>query len=345
MRKKWFAYIIPISLFLAAVFWMSGGFSKEGSKNKEKLFVATWSCWIPTSAVKEFEEANNCEVIFEYHTSSEEFALKAASVTENDIVDIVILSKGCLKPLDDLGYLRPIDISKIERIDSINHPSLYIKDGEVKSISYTISSTSVICNLDVAKSLGITMAELENIDILENPKARGRINFENDPRDVYSYALSRAGKNINTESLEDVKEAEKILKRWRKNVSSMDFGISDVIAGNLLLTIEDIHDSDELFSRENLKVYHFNDKHKIVVSNDIILANNKDKEELVYNFLNTILKMEHVNQLCEDADEVSHFAGSGFEYKGISGNVMGAINKQIEKYILTSWVKFRFNTL
>lgn len=348
MRKNFKAIIL--FLITAVVLLISSRFvflqfNKETKSRKNRIVVATWAMWIPTEVIREFETIYDCEVSLEYYASAEECLSKIEIMGSSTNVDVIILSRNIVDSLYDIKILKPLDINRLNIRDKHMNSLLYYKDKPY-AISYSVSNSKILYNIDVANKIGVKESEIRSINFFKDKRSKGIVNIVNDGREIVSYALAACGKDFNNFTLSDLNDARALMKEWRKNIYIVTGSVSDVIKGDLLMSLDDLHSIKEIENHSNVKVTEFIDIPPIQFSNDIMITSkNEDITDLIYDFINFITQTSNADKLCDSTCEKSIFA-SGENYRNIDAkNCISFISRDMLKKTMDLWVMFKFGSI
>ncbi|MCK5788635.1 MAG: extracellular solute-binding protein [Chlamydiia bacterium] len=356
MRKKRFIFLICVLLVSFMIFLLKVNSRRENNIEEEStikpqrtLIIAIWSKWITKDILRKFEKKHNCRIIQEFAASASEFVSKLRAKGSTSRIDLIMLSREIATDLIEIGSIKPIDIRKVKRIcGSKEHPSLYNLDGEPYAISYTISGSKLIYNIEALNSSGISVEDLRTLSIFEDKRMSKRFSFLDDYREVIGYALLKEGLSPNTKSAEDLLKASSFLKNLRKNVVSLDSDLimSDVVQGNIICCVDDINNIRSLIKNGNIGWMSF-DEGSITYSNDIMISSSSTNEDLTYAFINFMLEEDNVTNVCKRTLESSYFADvSCSRDSRVNDNVevISPLDKETNKLYIDLWLSFKHNS-
>lgn len=267
-------------------------------EKKEKLHLFNWAYYMPPELLKQFEKENNVKIILDVYSSNEEMYVKIKSgATGYDIIfpsgDFVSIMKKneMLLPLDktklnNLQYLDPRILDKIQ----------YDKHQEY-SVPYMVSATGIAVNTKYVTDYP------KDFSIYEKENLRGKMQLLDDMREVIDAALLTLGYHANSQSMEELTEAGRLVEKWKQNILKFDaesfarsFAHGEVwvahgYAENIFL---------ELDEQQKITTDFFIPQKggTLSIDNMVILKSSKN-QEIAYKFLNFILNPQNYAILCD----------------------------------------------
>ncbi|MCL2557653.1 MAG: extracellular solute-binding protein [Treponema sp.] len=221
-RRTVFAKVLVILGALA--FALSG----SSCERRETLRIYTWTLYLPTSIVRQFESEFGVRVIMDYYTSNEEMLARLMAGGVN--FDLAFPSGDFVPILDRLGKLYPIDHAMIPNLANID-PVILEKSADPlieSSVPYFYGAAGIIVNTARVPDFERSWSIFERADI-RDAAGNPRMSMLDDMREVMGAALSYLGYSVNTRNPAEIAAArDHIVRHWRPNIVRFDseaFGI------------------------------------------------------------------------------------------------------------------------
>lgn len=193
-----------ISLF------MVGGCGKEDQK--EVLKVLNYGAYIDKSLLDDFEDDNNCRIVYDTYTSPEDMYIKFESGASD--YDVIITGEYMIERLKNEGKLQKLNFENIPNYQYIGDDfrnKQYDPDNEY-SVPYFWGTVGILYNkntVDVSSG---------SWGILWDEKYAGKIIMMDSQRDTFAAALGYLGYSINTTDEGELDEALDLLIDQKKYV-------------------------------------------------------------------------------------------------------------------------------
>lgn len=179
------------------------------------------SNYIADATVKRFEESCRCRLTQNYFNDNEEMLAKM--VTGASGYNVIVATSYAVEELIKMEKLSPIDLKKVPNIKYIDPKFLnqaYDKNNQY-SIPYAYTPVFLAFNANKMNESGIspnTWAVIFEPKYLA--KLKGKVTVFSSSRNVFAAALLYLGKDPNTENIQDLEAARKVIDKaapyWAK---------------------------------------------------------------------------------------------------------------------------------
>lgn len=201
--------VCALALSMALPLAACGSKSTTGTGDtgeKTKLYVVNWKDYGSDDAdfIKEFEAANNCEIVNTYMDSEEDLLtrLKTAGAGE---IDVCLPNCTILPAAIKAGLLSEVDTSKLTNFNAMfdkfkKQEECFGEDGKMYAVPFVWGSTAIAYNTDLVKEAPTS------VSCLFDEQYKGQIAFRDDYNDAVMTAALALGEDANNPSdLEAVK--------------------------------------------------------------------------------------------------------------------------------------------
>lgn len=199
--KKWFLLFFVIVLSSATVLGCS-----SSSDGRQELVVVNWKDYgsDDPELIKEFEEKHNVKIVHQYMASEEELLTKLRTQKAGNI-DVVLPNASILPVAIEEGLVEPIDTQKLTHFQHIFERFKKLpenqKNNQIYAVPWVWGSTGIAYNTDMIKE------KIDTVQVLWDPKYKGKIAFRDDFNDAVMTAALALGQNPNQPSdLEAIKK-------------------------------------------------------------------------------------------------------------------------------------------
>ncbi len=257
--------------------------------NQEKLYIINWGEYMDPDIIADFEKEFNVKVIAEEVDSNE--AMYSRIVSGVADYDIAVPSDYLAEKMISEELLLKIDYDTVDN-SNINQRyydiQAFDKNGEYV-MPYFYGSVGIMYN----KSL-VDESDLQNWDILWNPKYKNQIYMYDSMRETIGIGLLKNGFSINSTNEKELEIAKSDLIAQKEVLAG--YGTDDVKysiqAGSAALGV--VYSGDYLLLAEddNLGFYIPESGTNIFVDNIVILKNGQNSE-LANEFINYISNYEN----------------------------------------------------
>lgn len=213
------------------------GLTLAGCKQTEKqtLKVFNWGVYIDETLIREFEEANNCTVIYDTFDSNETMYTKLMS---GEVYDVLYPSDYMVERLIQEDLLQPLDKTALHNLDGLmpsvmNQP---FDPDNTYSLPYFWGNVGLIYNVNQVDANDLKAGW----SILQNPKYAGKIYFYDSERDAFMIALKALGYSANSKDPAELDKAYQWLAKLNSTMDAVyatDDVIDNMIAGNKAIAV------------------------------------------------------------------------------------------------------------
>jgi putrescine transport system substrate-binding protein len=192
------------------------------------LNIYNWSDYIGHHTIAEFEQATHIKVVYQLYDSNE--TLEANLLVGHSGFDIVSTTTGFYGRQIKAGAYRPIDKSKLPNWKNLDPAVLAVQaqadPGNRYAVPYLHAMNGFTYNVDMIKAR-MPGAPIDSLAMLFNPAVIAKfadcgVTFLDSPEDVIQLALAYLGRDPNSESIEDLKEAERVVMAVRPYIRTFD---------------------------------------------------------------------------------------------------------------------------
>jgi putrescine transport system substrate-binding protein len=223
-----------LSAALVALLTLVAGCSRPAAhvpavQSSEKVLnVYNWSDYIQPSIIKDFEKETGIHVNYDVFDSNE--ILETKLLTGHTNYDIVVPSAAFMERQLQADIYQKLDKSLLPNLKNLDpgiQSALAIYDpGNQYAVDYLWITSGVGYNAAAVKAR-LPEAPVESWRMIFDPAVVSKfadcgVSILDAPSEVVATTLLYIGKNPNSNSLEDLKTAEKVLKRIRPYVRFVD---------------------------------------------------------------------------------------------------------------------------
>ena len=252
--------------------------------NKPRLNVINYSDYIAKETLLNFEKEFNVQLRYSAVIEGSEETI-AKTMSGNSGWDVVFPENRLVNPMQEMRLLAPLDAKKLPNLTSLaprfQQPAW---DKDLRwSLPYLWSNCGILCP---------TAQPIESWQDLWNPSFKGKVTMLDEPSEVFAACLKILGHSINTNSVEQLKQAQKlaieqkqILRAYlntevRDQVASGDVTAAQLWQGSAQLTIDQAPQLHFVHPKEGYSLY---------CDCVAILAESRRKD-LAHDFLNYLYR-------------------------------------------------------
>jgi len=210
-------HILSFSLISLTVAFLFSGCGKSSEEGKSVLHVYNWSDYMAEGLLEQFEEANNCKVVYDVFESNE--ALYAKLKAGATGYDVIFPSSYFVEVMVQEGMLQPLNKANIPNIANLD-PAFMANvalDKEMEySIPYMSGTTGIAYRQEIVKDFVPSWTMYDREDLA------ARLVLLDDMREVLGAALKTLGYSLNTTEEGKIEEAADIVIRWKRNIARFD---------------------------------------------------------------------------------------------------------------------------
>jgi spermidine/putrescine transport system substrate-binding protein len=268
---------VVLSLFAISLLWLAGC-----GKSRPVLSVYTWSDYIKPELVRRFERENDCRVVIDTFESNEAMYAKLKAGATG--YDVLTPTSYMVSLMFDQDMLLRLDRTRLPNISHVDPDFLKITVDKTMdhSVPYMLVWSGIAYLAGRVKDVRLSWGMFDRTDL------KGRMTMFNDMRESIGAALKFLGHSINTRDEKELREAEAVLLRWKKNLAKFDneqykLGLA---SGEFLL----VHAwNGDVFQvrKENPDVRFFiPDEGTIISCDDLVIPKSSRQVALAHAFIN-----------------------------------------------------------
>jgi putrescine transport system substrate-binding protein len=205
-----------------------GGQGAVPADRQQVLNIYNWSDYIGHRTIAEFEQATHIKVVYQVYDSNE--TLEANLMAGHSGFDIVSTTTGYYGRQILAGAYLPLDKSRLPNLKNIDPAVLAIQatvdPGNDHAVPYLHAMNGFVYNVDEIKSR-MPDAPTDSLAMLFKPEVVSKfadcgVTFLDSPEDVIQLALAYLHRDPNSQSLEDLKAAERVVMAVRPYIRTFD---------------------------------------------------------------------------------------------------------------------------
>ena len=212
---------------------------------EKTLNVYNWSDYIDDTVIEAFEKETGIDVTYDVFDSNEVLETKLLAGTTG--YDIVVPSASFLERQIQAGVFQKLDKSKIPNLKNVDPElmkAMALHDpGNEHSVNYLWGTSGVGYNVDmIAKRM--PDAPVDSWRMFYDPEVVSKfadcgVTILDAPSEVVGTVMIYLGKEANSENPDDLKAAEDVLMKIRKNVRYVNSSkyIEDLANGEICLAL------------------------------------------------------------------------------------------------------------
>ena len=276
-------------LALVLVVLITAGLMECGhvSQGKHMLKVYNAGEYIDLELLKQFEEENNCTVVYETFESNEMMYTKLSG---GESYDVLIPSDYMIERLIKEEYLQHLDWDLIPNaknlMDEVMNKSY--DPGNRYSCPYFWGTVGILYDTTVVDEEDLK----EGWELLRNPKYKGNIYMYDSERDSFMIALKALGYSMNTTNEQEIEDAYQWLIDQRNTMDPIYAGddvIDNMISGNKAIAVVYSGDASYIIS-ENPNLEYLTPQQGTNVWYDaMVITKDCNEVELAHKFINFMI--------------------------------------------------------
>lgn len=190
-----------------------------------------WANYTSPAMLSEFTARTGIKVVESNYASNEELLAKLQAGATG--YDIAVPSDYMVSVMGKLGLLETLDKGKVPNVKSLD-PAFtgkgYDPDNAI-SLPYAWTTTGIAINKAAYPDPVTSWA-----DLLDNPKAAGRISMLDDVREAMAAALKLNGFSLNSTKPEELQKAKETLLAAKKSIKTFNSSpIDAIVSGEVAL--------------------------------------------------------------------------------------------------------------
>lgn len=232
MNKKvfWLRLFLFTSAFIIG-FIVSEHYYRQHAADKEKntLHVYTWSDYIDSEIIQEFENANGCTICIDTFDDNESMLAKMLAGAKG--YDIIFPSSYIIPVLKRHNLIQPIDMEHLPNVkanfDDKYRESLH-EDSFVYSVPYAFSMTGIAFRNDKVELDEQQKKGIFAWDFLTTDNMRGKTCIMNDIREMIGVGLKMNGYSINSTNEDEIVKATTsaiAIKKIARRLDSVEYRV------------------------------------------------------------------------------------------------------------------------
>jgi len=213
--------------------------------NDSVLHVYNWADYIGESTIRDFESRTGIRVVYDVYDSGE--VLETKLLTGNSGYDVVFPSGAYLGRDIPAGVFRPLEKSKLPNLAYLDPAITKVAEtydpGNRYAIPYLWGTTGIGYNLEkIHKVLGIRM--IDSWSAVFDPEMTSKlascgIAMLDNGGDIFGPAKIYLGRDVNSESADDLADIVELLLNVRPHVRYFDSSryVDDLATGEICIAI------------------------------------------------------------------------------------------------------------
>lgn len=276
-------------LALVLVVLITAGLMECGhvSQGNHVLKVYNAGEYIDLELLKQFEEENNCTVVYETFESNEMMYTKLSG---GESYDVLIPSDYMIERLIKEEYLQHLDWDLIPNarnlMDEVKNKSY--DPGNRYSCPYFWGTVGILYDTTVVDEEDLK----DGWELLRNPKYKGNIYMYDSERDSFMIALKALGYSMNTTNEQEIEDAYQWLIDQRNTMDPIYAGddvIDNMISGNKAIAVVYSGDASYIIS-ENPNLEYLTPQQGTNVWYDaMVITKDCNEVELAHKFINFMI--------------------------------------------------------
>ena len=257
------------------------------SQGNHVLKVYNAGEYIDLELLKQFEEENNCTVVYETFESNEMMYTKLSG---GESYDVLIPSDYMIERLIKEEYLQHLDWDLIPNaknlMDEVMNKSY--DPGNRYSCPYFWGTVGILYDTTVVDEEDLK----DGWELLRNPKYKGNIYMYDSERDSFMIALKALGYSMNTTNEQEIEDAYQWLIDQRNTMDPIYAGddvIDNMISGNKAIAVVYSGDASYIIS-ENPNLEYLTPQQGTNVWYDaMVITKDCNEAELAHKFINFMI--------------------------------------------------------
>ncbi|SHE65200.1 spermidine/putrescine transport system substrate-binding protein [Loktanella atrilutea] len=278
-----------------------------GALQAQELQLYNWGDYTSPELLTKFEEETGIKVTVTDYDSNDTALAKVEAGGHG--FDLVVPSANYIPIWREKGLIQELDLSKLSNHGNIapQWVDVAFDPGRKFSIPWQIGATGIAVNSDAYDGDINTSAIF-----LDTPEELvGKVNVTPEMNDIMSLALWYVGGEPCTEDTEKLKAARDALIKAKPNWQSMDYGMSEKLAANDVMS--SVYWNGAVFraSLQNDKVkFGYPQEGFPLFMDSVALLSDAQNVEEAYQFMNFIMLPENAALISEFARYANGIAGS-----------------------------------
>jgi len=253
---------------------------------QNELVFLTWSEYIDPEIVQSFEEKYQAKIKLVYY-ETDDARDELLIQTDGKGYDLILSDGTSISRYKKQGWIQTLPIKEIPNLKFINKKwQNMFKDSYQYAVPYFWGTTGIAYRKDL---IGREITSWKDL-FQPTESLRGKIAMIRSSRDAIGMALKQLGFSVNSESREEIKLAEALLKAQKPYVRDYSYIVLDKTSA---LVKGDVHMA-MAYSGDALVLQEHNENIEYVLPKEggniwidyILVSNNSKNKKLAYRFLN-----------------------------------------------------------
>ena len=307
----------------------------NAANGKHVLKVYNAGEYIDPALITQFEEENNCTIVYETFESNEMMYTKLSS---GETYDILIPSDYMIERLIKEGSLQAIDWKLVPNSENLL-PEVVTNTYDPENryaCPYFWGSVGILYNKNV-----VDPADLEQgWELLKNTKYKGDLYMYDSERDSFMIALKALGYSMNTTDEAEIQDAYDWLVEQRDTMDPIYAGddvIDNMISGNKSIAVVYSGDATYIISENPELDYFMPNQGTNMWYDSMVITRDCSETDLAHKFINFMTDEESAAANTLEVGYSSPVASvfeemAEGEYEGISAYVPDVTNPKNETF-------------
>lgn len=286
MMRKTFVLACAI---LAAMGLACGVVSGPVNAGERVVHIYTWSDYLDSDVIHEFESKNKCRLAIDYFDSNESMYAKLKAGGGG--YDIITPSSYMSAIMRKQEMLMPLEHSLLPNLQYMDRD--FTKLTEDPDMQYSVPYTRTVTGVGY-NAKRVNEKDLGSWNIFGVAAYSKRMTMLNDMRETIGAALKYLGYSINTVDEKELAEAGEVLKGWKKQLAKFDVDEAKIgLASGEFTVIHGYNGDVALIMEENSDIDFFIPKEgSSLASDDFVITADSPNADLAHAFINHMLNPE-----------------------------------------------------
>ncbi|CAH0529824.1 extracellular solute-binding protein [Vibrio hippocampi] len=236
----------PVKGLLLAI--TSALFVASATAEEEKILnVYNWSDYIAEDTIKGFEQETGIKVVYDVFDSNE--VLEAKILSGQTGYDLVVPSNDFLARQAQAGAFMPLDKAKLTNYGNLDPKLMQVlaqtaDPDNTYAVPYLWGTTGIGYNVEKVQQILGDSAPVDSLDLVFKPENMQKLEqcgvaFLNAPTEIFAAALQYIGKDPNSKTADDYKQALALLSEIRPYITYFNSSkyINDLANGDVCVAV------------------------------------------------------------------------------------------------------------
>ncbi len=260
------------------------------------IHIYTWSDYLDSDVIYQFEKEFNCRLAIDYFDSNESMYAKLKAGGGG--YDIITPSSYMSAIMRKQKMIADLDHAKLPNI--VNIDPAFLRHTEDAKMTYSVPYTRTVTGVGYNKRR-VHQEDLGSWDIFGKNIFSKRMTMLNDMRETIGAALKYRGYSLNTTDDKQLAEAGDTLVAWKKNLAKFDVDEAKIgLASGEFLVIHAYNGDIALSMEENPDIdFYIPKEGSSIASDDLVIAADSPNLDLAHSFINLMLDPDVAQQNME----------------------------------------------